>query len=230
MPLKKAEGNMYGWVGFTHAHLGGECPHRCRYCYVDNPRFGRPPKYTGDIRLIEDEFKVAYGSGKTIFIENCNDLWAHAVPETMIRRVLAHCNTWPDNKYVFQTKNPIRYREFEHDIPARAILGTTIETNRPYPQTIGLAPSPKERMEAMRDGLIGWSTFLTIEPVMDFDVDELAQWVIWLRPQFLNIGADSKNKGLPEPTKEKILAFVAELRKGGIEVREKHNLKRILET
>jgi DNA repair photolyase len=51
MSLKKSNGNMYPWVTHTHAHLGGECPHRCAYCYVDNPRFGRPAKYTGALRL-----------------------------------------------------------------------------------------------------------------------------------------------------------------------------------
>jgi len=79
MSLKKSNGNMYPWVTHTHSHLGGECPHACTYCYVDNPRFGRPAKYTGPIRLLEDEFKVNYGTGRTIFVENCNDLFAAAV-------------------------------------------------------------------------------------------------------------------------------------------------------
>ncbi len=68
MPLKKSSGNMYPWVTHTHNHLGGECPHRCSYCYVDNPRFGRPARYTGPVRVIPDEFKVRYGTGRTIFI------------------------------------------------------------------------------------------------------------------------------------------------------------------
>ena len=31
-------------------------------------------KYKGPLRLIEKELAVNYGTGKTIFIEHCNDL------------------------------------------------------------------------------------------------------------------------------------------------------------
>jgi hypothetical protein len=69
--------------------------------------------------------------------------------------------------------------------------------------------------------------FVTIEPVLDFDVDVLAGWIAEIRPEFLNLGADSKNNNLPEPTVEKIMALVNKLRGCGIELREKHNLKRL---
>jgi DNA repair photolyase len=227
MTMKKSDGNMYTWVTHTHAHLGGECPHKCSYCYVDNPRFGRAPRYTGELRLIEDEFKVNYGSGNSIFIENCNDLFAREVPDAFIRRIMAHCNTWPDNTYVFQTKNPCRILGFENWFPVKSIFGTTIETNR---DAGGNAPKTFDRFMAMSDvKKAGFKIFVTIEPILDHDVDELADWMIKLKPDFLNIGADSKGHGLVEPTKEKILALVEKLRKNGIEVREKHNLGRILE-
>jgi DNA repair photolyase len=53
MSLKKSTGNMYPWVTHTHCHLGGQCPHKCVYCYVDNFPYGRPEKYKGALRLIE---------------------------------------------------------------------------------------------------------------------------------------------------------------------------------
>lgn len=225
MGLKKSKGNMYDWVTHTHAHLGGECPHRCSYCYVDNPHSGRPKRYTGDLCLVEEEFSVSYGSGKTVFIENCNDLFAKEVPDAFIHRILSHCNTWPLNTFVFQTKNPDRYLEWSDLFPHGSVLGTTIETNR---ETSGKAPKTTERAKSMLFLPKKFKRFVTIEPIMDFDVDILAWWIIDIKPDFLNIGADSKNKGLIEPTKEKILAFVETLRKGGVEVREKHNLSRIL--
>jgi len=76
MPLQKSKGNMYPWVSNCHSHLGGECEHHCVYCYVEHSKFGRPEKYKGILRLIEEEFSVKYGSGKTIFMEHCNDLFA----------------------------------------------------------------------------------------------------------------------------------------------------------
>ena len=221
MSLTKSKGNMYPWVTHTHSHLGGECPHKCVYCYVDNPRFGRPAKYQGELRLIDAEFAVNYGSGKTIFIENCNDLFAEGVPNEYIRRVLSHCRTWPWNTYVFQTKNPGRMRMTTWE--PNGIFGTTIETNRNIPG-ISKAPRPQDRVAAM----IGWKVrkFVTIEPVLDFDVDVFAEWIARIEPEFVNLGADSKAHHLPEPTIEKIMALVDRLKTYGIELREKHNLSR----
>ena len=233
MSLKKSAGNMYPWVTHTHSHLGGKCPHECSYCYVsamaakfDTMR----QRYGGATRLIEGEFGVNYGKGKTIFIEHMNDLFAASVPKEMINRVLAHCWQWPKNIYVFQTKNPARYLEFLHHLPLGSILGTTIETNRHIPEVMGNAPPPVERFEAMRKLRKMMQTpsnklFITVEPILVFDVEKLADWIAEIKPDFLNIGADSKNRGLPEPSKESILALVKTLH---IEVRQKHNLERLL--
>lgn len=232
MKLQESNGNMYPWVTHMHTHLGGECPHKCKYCYVETGRFGRAPRYTGPLRLIEDEFKVAYGSGKTIFIEHKNDLFAENVPALFIRRIMAHCQTWPDNTYVFQTKNPGRYFGVETLLPRNCILGVTIETNRVIPG-ISEAPPPEERAKQMimlrLHACRNVRLFVTIEPVLDFDVDILAAWIHQIRPDFLNLGADSKHNGLPEPTVEKIMALVAKLHEWGIELREKHNLQRLKE-
>ena len=236
MPLKKSQGNMYEWTDATHAHLGGCCKHKCCYCYIDSPRFGRPAIYTGDLRLIEKEFKVNYDEhtlmkvcGKypaTIFIEHCNDLFADNVPDEFIMRVFAHCDWYPENTYVFQTKNPARYFSYDGKFPKNTIRGCTIETNRNI-DGISEAPPVEGRMMAM-EKLTG-RKFLTLEPILNFDVDILASWIKRINPEFLNLGADSKNHGLPEPTVEKIHALVEELKKYGIDLREKHNLQRLKE-
>jgi len=95
--LKKSKGNMYDWVTHTHAHLGGECSHKCSYCYVANSIHGRAEKFSGPIRLLEEEFSVKYGTDKTIFIDNMNDLFAKDVPKEWIDRVLTHCYSFSDN-------------------------------------------------------------------------------------------------------------------------------------
>nr|BDD48342.1 hypothetical protein 17 [Candidatus Omnitrophota bacterium] len=226
MPLKKSKGNMYDWISHTHTHLGGECPHRCSYCYVNSPRFGRPAKYRGPLKLMENEFNVQYKEGRTIFIENCNDLFSEYVSPYMIKRVLEHCNAWPKNTYVFQTKNPKRYSEFLDLLPKDSILGTTIETNRTS-DSLGKAPEPLQRYLALGN-LKPRKLFITIEPIVDFDVDTLGTWITDIRPEFVNIGADSKGHGLQEPSAEKINALIEFLQKNSIEIREKHNLERIL--
>lgn len=221
---------MYDFVTHTHAHLGGECPHRCVYCYVDNPRFGRPEKYTGEIRIIEKELAVNYGSGKKIFVENCGDMFAVKVPHEFILKILEHCCRYPDNIYIFQSKNPARFKEYTDLFPPRIMLGTTAETNHSHSFVhpvglISLAPPPVERCGAMAG--IYRRKFITIEPILDFDVDAFAQMLIMARPSFINIGADSKGHGLPEPDFEKVEALIAKLKKAGIEIREKHNLERL---
>jgi len=228
MPLKKSKGNMYPWVTHTHAHLGGECLHKCSYCYVNDPRFGRPNKFCGPLWMMTDELEVKYGKGRIIFIDHCNDLWAEDVPGVFIEMVLDHCAEWPENQYVFQTKNPDRYIDCIKWMPASCMLGCTIETNRQIPPEISKAPPPISRFLSMCQLNSSRALFVTIEPIMDFDVDVLGEWLRKIGPEFVNIGADSKRHRLPEPTADKIVALIALLNTAGIEIREKHNLGRLL--
>jgi len=108
--------------------------------------------------------------------------------------------------------------------PANPILGCTIETNREF-VGISKAPKPIERARAM--AAIKGRKFITIEPVLDFDVDILWNWIANISPEFVNIGADSKGHGLPEPPWAKVESLIAFLQTYGIEVREKRNLERL---
>jgi len=191
---------------------------------VDNPRFGRHPRYQGPIRLVEKELSVNYGKGKTIFIEHCNDLFAQDIPADFINKILDHCLQYPENTYVFQSKNPARFQFIAEFSPIDAVFGTTIETNRMI-SGISKAPYPEDRMLAMERSMC--RKFLTLEPILDFDVDILASWIDRIRPEFLNLGADSKGHNLPEPTVEKVMALVDKLAEYGIELREKWNLSRL---
>ena len=225
MPLQKSKGNMYPWVTHTHCHLGGQCPHECTYCYVNSFPFGRPEKYKGTLRLIEKEFSLRYGTGKTIFIENCNDMFAKEVPSSFIIDILRHCKEYPNNTYVFQTKNPARYFDCLLALPFNSILGCTIETNRLI-NDISCAPEPCFRAANM--AALNRRKFITIEPILDFDVGILSAWIRNISPEFVNIGADSKHHNLPEPTSDKVNALIEKLTEYGIEIREKHNLDRLL--
>lgn len=226
MSMKKSAGNMYPWVTHTHCHLGGECPHKCAYCYVKSFPF-RPEKYRGPLRLIEKELAVDYGTGKTIFIENCNDMFSRDVPGDWIWAILQHCRKFPDNIYVFQSKNPRKMAYHAKDLPPSGLFGTTIESCWAYPQ-ISDAPMPLSRQRGMRMLPPSFRKFVTIEPILDFNVDILSMWIDQIRPEFVNIGADSKRHNLPEPTPDKVHALIAKLKEYGIEIREKHNLERLL--
>jgi hypothetical protein len=169
---------------------------------------------------------VNYGSGKTIFIEHMNDLFEDGVSEEWISKIIDHCRKYPLNEYVFQTKNPRRAIEFRIVFPPKVILGTTIESNRSYPM-LTYAPPPGERARYLTE----WKgkKFITIEPILDFDVKGLVEMVVSVKPDFVNIGADSKGSGLPEPPKEKIIELVTLLTSSGVTIQKKENLERILE-
>jgi len=221
-----------GWVTHTHSHLGGECPHGCSYCYVKamSKRFPNMKKmYSGELRLIEGSLDVDYGNGNSIFIDHLNDLFAHDVPYDFIFKILNHCRDYRHNDYVFQTKNPIRCLDWVYLLPDRSLLGTTIESNLHYPSVMGtVALPPIERADHIEKlKSIGWNTFITIEPILDFNLDDFATILIEAKPDFINIGADSKGYGLQEPSYEKIMELYNMLTEAGIEVRKKINLQRL---
>lgn len=231
MGLVKSHGNMYPWVTHMHTHLRGECPHRCAYCYVKSfkQRGGVLSRYSGPLWLDSKALAVKYGIHRTIFIEHCNDLFALAVPENWIREIVRHCLLYPENQYVFQTKNPARMWRFEDELPSGAYVGVTVETNRSVPG-LTRAPQPPSRLTQlyMNDWTAaGFKLFITVEPVLEFDLMRFAEAIIRTKPFFVNIGADSKGHDLREPSMAEVLALASVLEGAGIEVREKRNLERL---
>lgn len=216
--LKKSHGNMYDWV--THMWgLGNGCPHQCTYCYV------RKWRELPETLVIERPFP-ALGSGRTIFVGHTCDLFAEGVPDEVIEEVVEHCRRF-DNDYVFQTKNPKRMWEHRCALPRKSLLGTTIETNRGATLAlISKAPPPMER--AMWLSQFSGDKFVTVEPILDFDPDLLTAMLATIKPTFVNIGADSKDHDLPEPSGEKVLQLVEKLGAAGITIRKKVNLDRLL--
>ncbi|MFV0590902.1 MAG: hypothetical protein ACK5M7_05920 [Draconibacterium sp.] len=83
---------------------------------------------------------------------------------------------------------------------------TTIETNRIYKNIMGETSTPQESAESMIKG-----EFITIEPIMDFDMAGMVELIKTCEPEQVNIGADSKYNGLPEPSKGKVLELIAQL-------------------
>jgi hypothetical protein len=226
MPLNKQKGHMYPWVTHTLTCLAGVCPHQCSYCYVNDLR--RYPqlaeKYSGEPRLVQSDMRLNLGSGKVIFVVSTHDLFAAAIQKRVIWQVLELLMEYPDNLYLFQTKNPSRYKDFDFD-NLDAILGTTIESNRCYGPEISLAPDPLDRAIAMTQ-IVG-RKMVAVEPILDFDLTVLVEWLEYIKPDFVSIGADSKGHDLPEPHGDKVNALIEALQQF-TEVKQKSNLQRLL--
>ena len=220
MGLNISKGNMYPFVTHTFNVIKGKCQHDCIYCYMKQ----FPQR---ELHFDKSELNTDLGKDNFIFVGSSTDMWADNVPEKWIKDVLKYCAEF-SNKYLFQTKNPGRYLSVEKfNFPANTIFGTTIETNRNRYLDISNAPPIKDRIRVMNAlNFINLKTMITIEPVMDFDLEPFADMLIGARPDWINIGADSKGHNLPEPSRENINKLIKELEKFTT-IKIKKNLARI---
>lgn len=222
--------NMYDWVAKQRPNfIGGQCPHNCVYCHTkDSPWPNVRKKYTGKIRLFEDEFKKPLKADKPIFIGSCFDMFADAVPMKWIVEILIHCNEF-DNQYVFQSKNTRRFNDYNilHTFPENSILGTTIETDDgDFLKSISnvfLNPWKRAKYLSMFND---FERFVTIEPILNFNLEHFVQIIRIAEPTWVNVGADSKRHNLPEPSWMKVQDLIAELEKFTT-VKQKKNLERL---
>jgi DNA repair photolyase len=234
MPLNKSKGNMYPFVNRIWNPVKGECQYRCGYCYV--PRiFKRFGKEQPKLYLDEAELRKPFGvCGATIFVCDSTDLFAPKVRKNWVFAVFdkAVKVSGMGNRLLWHTKNPARFfellSEYMEDVDNNVFvdddaLCVTVESNRTYKDTF--APPPLERLNALQR----WAgdRMITIEPIMDFDLDIFLKLIKNCKPDQVNIGADSGRNNLPEPPKEKILELIAELEKF-TRVFQKKNLGRLL--
>lgn len=222
MGLNIQKGNMYEFVTHTWNTVKGECPHGCSYCYCK--RWGKQSLLHFDAR----ELKTDLGNGNFIFIGSSCDMWARGIPESWINETLKKCWDYRGNKYLFQSKNPLRFREFEPMLPYKATICTTLETNRWYPEIMQNSPEPIARALDFSEISKSIPRFITIEPILDFDLVRFAEMIARCEPNQVNIGADSGHNNLPEPPREKIEELIERL-SGFTKVVRKKNLARLKE-
>ena len=209
---------MYDFITHTWNTIKGECPHGCSYCYMK--RFGKQRP----VRFDEKELKTDLGKDNFIFVGSSCDMFADEIPYFWTRITIDHCKKYKENKYFFQTKNPEGI--LCYPLPDNSVVCTTIESNEWYKDVMRNSPYPLDRAYAM-EKLTDYKKYVTIEPILDFDLTEMIRLIDMCNPVQVNIGADSGNNHLPEPPKEKILELISELEKFTI-VKQKKNLARLL--
>lgn len=216
--LRKQKGDMYEFVTHMWSPIRGKCSHDCSYCFM---------KIWGEqlpLHLDDKDINTNLGSGKFVFVCHTCDMFAKDVPDIWIKRVLEKCSSC-DNRYLFQSKNPKRFLDFISQYPANVLFGTTIETNREIVES--KAPPVSQRAMALSElSYKGFETMVTIEPIFDFDLDDLVDLIVLATPEWVNIGADSKGHNLPEPSPAKVRDLVETLRKY-TQIKLKRNLCRI---
>jgi protein gp37 len=189
------------------------CKHDCKYCWARRyaSRLGSNgvKKYADGFKpaLCEKELSKKF-KDKFVFAVDMGDLFGKWVPSEWIIKVLTAIENNPESQYLFLTKDPKRYFDFFDLFPKNVVLGTTIETNRQY--HVSKAPPPIDRARAMT--LFPWDKkLISIEPIMDFDLDVLVHWIKEIRPTIVYVGYDNYNNKLPEPSLAKTQRFIQKL-------------------
>lgn len=226
---------MYAFVTHTYNPIKSRCSHECTYCYMEaiNHRFKLDP----ELRLDDKELSASLGKNKVVFVGSSTDMWAKEVPSEWISKVYDHLLAYSENEYLLQSKNPQRFLEFGNhplmmELKDRLVLATTIETNRQeLVSATTKAPAIESRVAAMQAlSEASYKTMLTLEPIMDFDPEEIIRIVTNIHPFQVNIGCNSnRSVTLTEPDREKLQTLIAEL-KQFTKVHIKSNASRMLKT
>jgi len=207
------------------------CTHLCVYCWAkklceDRLRKMIPhyAEHGFNPALNESAFRRRFKPDTLVFVGSMGDMYCPEVPAEWIVRVIEYTRLFPRTLFLYCTKNPARYRDFVDLYPPNTILGTTIETNRDeLAAPLTKAPPPSERYEAWAS--LEWGRlFLSVEPVLDFDLDEFFYgWIFPVGGRLFacEVGYDNYEHRLPEPPLAKVRKLVELKRRHGIDAREK---------
>ena len=168
----------------------------CQQCYDFMPHFHESRLNDSLPRTKGDEFIWVCSSGDI----SC-------FPNAWMWKILTRIREQPLKTFFFQSKRPKTFERF--NFPENVILGTTIESNRYYPR-VSKAPRPDIRADDFLN-LRHPRKFITIEPIMDFDLWTLVNWMTIIEPERIYIGYDTRNSGLVEPSIKKTKKLIEEL-------------------
>jgi len=179
--------------------------HRCQSCYEFVPH------------MHNERLKKQFGADGTVFVCSMGDI-AFSTHDQFsdILWVIEHK---PKVTFLIQSKNPLFFAEYEETqgrIAHNVVLGTTLETDMYKSATpISYAPMPELRYKAMKK-IDHPRKYVTIEPIMEFDIAIMVKWIQKIAPEFVYLGynsKDSKNHHLPEPSSDSTEELIAELEK-----------------
>lgn len=194
------------------------CKHDCSYCYARDIAVRRyphgfapallPGRLSGPANTTvpwEAAQNVGY---KNVFTCSMADLFGKWVPREWIQAVLNEVTANPQWNFLFLTKFPLRYAEFE--FPANAWIGTSVDAQARIPNA--------EKAFARVQGGVKW---LSCEPMLErltFSRLDLFDWIV--------IGGTSSSTQTPEfrPPREWVDHLEAQAIDAQCKVYEKTNL------
>ncbi len=205
------------------------CRFNCTYCWARKLIEGRLhhlDRYkAGFIPTTHPaRFNPRFKPGDFVFVCDMGDMaWCLYQDRQAIMSVI---ESFPETRFLIQTKAPMLFNGGSY-FPGNTVHGCTLETNRST-TLFSKAPIPLDRYHAMViDKHL--HKFLSIEPVMDFDLDIFASWILDIRPEIVEVGADNYHNDLPEPPWGKVQQLLEALRGFVPQVIEKDGLARLRE-
>lgn len=229
MRLNKAKGRMFQTVSHTGTYFQG-CSHDCCYCWAKIMGISHLPKL-----MQKDEHEYLKVRDAIVFLNSAHDSFAECIPADWIMQMLRWINRQhPSNRFLLQSKNTPRMPRFLKsllEIKDRILLGTTIESTRSM-KVYSKAPEPRERawMLAHLREKYGFKTFLSLEPLCNFNVKDMVQWIRAVFPEAVEIGLDNYEGKHPlklkKPTPLKYLKFRGVLSEIGVNFAEKPSIVR----
>lgn len=220
---KERKSNMYKLsVKQWNPYVG--CLHSCVYCLSS---FQRQLKRQGRERCLkcyhfaphEHPERLNNSLPKTKFMQfifTCANGDVSFCQTEYLKEIIHKMQKEPNKTFLIQSKNPKTFNRIE--FPNNVILGTTIETNKDELYE-GISRTPKPSCRYIDFLKVRHPVkMVTIEPVIDFDLAEMAKWIEDINPCMVWLGYDSKNNHLPEPKLEKVKNLYWELGKKGFTV------------
>ena len=213
---------MFPFITCTWNPLGGECKHGCRYCWARAlAKKYDMKKYQGEPRLYQRELEREFKPGDFVFVCDMLDLFGEWVPSDLIKVILGKVAHSPAT-FLLLTKNPWRYFDLLDFLPANAVLGCTIESDRNFP-ALSKAPPQFDRiywMQKLQDIIAGHRVFfsklfVSIEPILDFSPIFYGAVSYGIKPWAVAVGYDNYANHLPEPPLEKSLELIRRLENAG---------------
>lgn len=116
------------WCDYTWNPVKGLCPQACWYCYARAmyKRF----KWDEGLRISYVELdKPMPKKPSRIFVGSTIDLFHPKIDPVWVRYILEKAELYPQHTFLFLTKNPARYAEFQ--FPDNCWLGVTVTKRYP---------------------------------------------------------------------------------------------------